>query len=320
MTRKQRAGTGPAAFPAGPMTEAQFRALYERLRRQIPWGRDDRRGALNYITPAEVLAALSEPRLGRTLSLGGPIEDWPAADNPDPAQHQMKQVGADAGPGLSFSMDRIAMNIHGNADSHIDALCHVIFDGQLYNGLPADTVTENGAAELSIAVAADGILGRGVLLDVPRSRGVPWLEPGDHVTADDLLAAERDQGVRVGRGDIVCVRVGHRRRRAEQGPWDAAEARAGLHPTLVPVLAERQIAALGSDGNNDTAPSAVEGVDFPVHVLAVNALGLHLLDYLQFAGLARACAEVGRWSFLCVIAPLYLPTGTGSPVNPIAVL
>ena len=141
----QRAAAGPPAPPAGPMTEAQFRALYERLRREVPWGRDDRRGALNYITPAEVLAALSEPRLGRALSLGGPLEDWPAADNPDPAQHQMKQVGADAGPGLSFSMDRIAMNVHGNADSHIDALCHVIFDGQLYNGLPADTVTEDGA-------------------------------------------------------------------------------------------------------------------------------------------------------------------------------
>ena len=91
------------------------------------------------------------------------------------------------------------MNIHGNADSHIDALCHVIFDGKLYNGVPAETVTETGAAELSIGLAADGIVGRGVLLDVPRSRGVPWLEPGDHVTADDLFAAERDQGIRAGR-------------------------------------------------------------------------------------------------------------------------
>ena len=145
---------------------------------------------------------------------------------------------------------------------------------------------------------------------------MPWLEPGDNVTAADLLAAERDQGVRVGRGDIVCVRVGHWRRRTEQGPWDAAEARAGLHPTALPVLAERRIAALGSDGNNDTAPSAVTGVAFPVHVLAVNALGLHLLDYLQFTDLAAA----GRGSFLCVIAPLRLPTGTGSPVNPIAIL
>jgi kynurenine formamidase len=217
-------------------------------------------------------------------------------------------------------MDRIAMNIHGNADSHVDALCHVIFDGKLYNGVPAKTVTESGAAELSIAVAADGIVSRGVLLDVPRSRGVPWLEPGDDVTADDLLAAERDQGVRVGRGDIVLVRVGHRLRRTELGPWDAASGRAGLHPTLLAVAAERQIAALGSDGNNDTAPSVTDGVDFPVHVLAVNALGLHLMDYLQFTDLAPLCEREGRWSFLCVIAPLRLPTGTGSPVNPIAIL
>ena len=321
MTHTRHAGPGAAASPAGTMTEEAFRALYERLRGQPPWGPDNRRGALDYLTPDVVLAAAREVKLGRTVSLAAPVEDWPAADNPDPARHEMKgPLGAAAGRGVSFGLDRIAMNIHGNADSHIDALCHVMFDGTLHNGLAADTVDENGAAELSIAVAADGIVGRGVLLDVPRSRGVPWLEPGDHVTVDDLLAAERDQGVRAGRGDILLVRVGHRRRRAEQGPWDAAQARAGLHPTVLPVLAERQIAVLGGDGNNDTAPSAVTGVDFPVHVLAVNALGLHLLDYLQFTELATTCAVTGRWSFLCVIAPLRLPTGTGSPVNPIAVL
>jgi kynurenine formamidase len=255
------------------------------------------------------------------VSLAAPVEHRPAADNPDPARHQMTgPLGADAGRGLAFSMDRIAMNIHGNADSHVDALCHVIFDGKLYNGVAAETVTANGAAELSIGVAADGIVGRGVLLDVPRSRGVPWLEPGDHVTVADVLAAEQDQQVRIGQGDIVLVRVGHRRRRDEQGPWDAAAARAGLHPAVLPLLAERRVAALGSDGNNDTAPSAVAGVDFPVHVLAVNALGLHLLDYLQFTELSQVCAEIGRWSFLSMIAPLRLPTGTGSPVNPIAIL
>jgi kynurenine formamidase len=303
------------------MTEAEFRSLYEQLRAQVPWGPQDRRGALNYIAPAEVLAACGEVRAGRNVSLAAPVEDRETPDNPDPARHQMMgSPGADAGPGLSFSMDRIAMNIHGNADSHIDALCHVIFDGRLYNGVPADTVTERGAAELSIAVAADGIVGRGVLLDVPRSRGVRWLEPGDHVTAEDLLAAEQDQGVRVGRGDIVLVRVGHRLRRVEQGPWDAAPAGAGLPPPAPRLLAERQIAVLGSDGNNDTAPSLVTGVDFPMHVLAINALGVHLLDWLQFDELAPLCEREGRWSFLCVIAPLRLPTGTGSPVNPIAVL
>jgi kynurenine formamidase len=184
---------------------------------------------------------------------------------------------------------------------------------------PGTVATGNGTA-LSIDVARDGIVGRGVLLDIPRVRGVSWLEPGDHVTLADLEAAERAQQVRIGTGDVVFVRVGHRRRRDELGAWDAARARAGLHPTALLLLAERGVAALGSDGNNDTAPSITAGVDFPIHVLAINAMGLHLLDYLRFEELAARCAEAGRWSFLCVIAPLRLPSATGSPVNPIAIL
>jgi len=304
--------------PPGRMTEAEFRSLYERLRRQVPWGPDDRRGALNHLGPAQIRAAAAGVRLGRTVSLAAPVEHQVTADNPDPALHRMVQApgGTD---GLEFAADRIAMNIHGNADSHLVALCHVAFDGTLYNGVPATAVTPAGAVELSIAMAADGISGRGVLIDVPRLRRVPWLEPGEHVMPDDITAAERDQGVHIGQGDILLVRVGHRRRRRERGPWDAAALRAGLHPSVLPLLAERQVAVLGSDGNNDTAPSVTDGVDFPVHVLAINALGMLLLDYLEFDGLVALCEEAGRWSFLCVIAPLRLPTGTGSPVNPIAI-
>jgi kynurenine formamidase len=159
-----------------------------------------------------------------------------------------------------------------------------------------------------------------VLLDVPRLRGVRWLEPGDHVTGAELAAAEQAAGLEVGPGDLLFVRVGHRPRRDALGPWDVARSRAGLHPLAMEFLADRQVAALGSDGNSDTAPSAVEGVGFPVHVLAINAMGLHLLDYLQFEDLVPACEAAGRWSFLCVVAPLRLPGGTGSPVNPIAIL
>ena len=162
-------------------------------------------------------------------------------------------------------------------------------------------------------MASDGIVGRGVLLDIPRLRGVPWLEPGDHVTADDLIRAEEAQQVRVGQGDLLFVRVGHRRRRTELGPWDSAASRAGLHPTAVEFVAERRVAVLGSDSNNDTSPSAAEGVEFPVHVLAINAMGVHLLDWLQFDGLARLCEEAGRWSFCCVIAPLRLVRGNRVP-------
>ena len=212
------------------------------------------------------------------------------------------------------------MNVHGNADSHIDALCHVIYNNKLYGNISVDTLTPTGASALSIDVAGDGIVGRGVLLDIPLVRGVSWLEPGDHVTVDDLTAAESAEHVRVDRGDLLFVRVGHSRRRAEVGPWNAADARAGLHPTAMEFLAERRVSVLGSDGNNDTAPSMTEGVDFPVHVLAINAMGLHLLDYLQFEDLAELCQQDDRWSFLCVIAPLRLPAATGSPVNPIAIL
>lgn len=303
------------------LTEAGFRELYDRLRAQLPWPPEDRRGALNYITPAEVRAAVAEVRLGRTVSLAAPVVSTVSPDNPEPARHPMTATGQDAPPdGLSFAMDRVEMNVHGNADSHLDALCHVMYDGHLYNGVPAGTVTPDGAAELSVEVAKDGITGRGVLLDIPRLRGVRWLEPGDHVTAADLAAAERAQQVRVGRGDLLFVRVGHRRRRRELGPWDVADQRAGLHPAAIEFIADRQVAVLGSDSNNDSAGDAADQVDFPVHVLAINALGVHLLDYLDFAELAPACEQAGRWSFLCVIAPLRLHAGTGSPVNPIAIL
>ncbi|MGH3230638.1 MAG: cyclase family protein [Streptosporangiaceae bacterium] len=300
---------------------AAFGALYQRLRDATPWGPDDRRGGLNYITPARVLAAAGEVRLGRTVTLEAPIESQAAPDNPEPAVHEMMATGDQADPaGLTFARDRLSMNVHGNADSHIDALCHVIYEARLYNGVPADTVTSAGAAELSVELAKNGIVARGVLLDIPRLRGVRWLEPGDHVTAGDLTRAEQAQGVRVGEGDVLLVRVGHRRRRSALGPWNSAATRAGLHPTAMEFVAERKVAVLGSDSNNDTSPSAAEGVDFPVHVLAINAMGLHLLDWLQLDDLVPLCAEAGRWSFCCVIAPLRLLHGTGSPVNPIAIL
>ncbi|MDX2562936.1 cyclase family protein [Streptomyces sp. TX20-6-3] len=305
------------------MTTHDFRALYERLRnRAAPPATDGRCGALRHLTPERVAVAASEVRIGRTVSMAAPIETVPGPDDPEPAVHHMtgpgpRELGSD---GLHFATDRFAMNVHGDADSHLDALCHVVFDGELYGGVPASTVTAEGARRLSVDLLGNGIVGRGVLLDIPRLRGVPWLEPGDCVTSGDLTAAEAAQGVRVGPGDLLFVRVGHRLRRDELGPWDSAGARVGLHPTAVEFLAEREVSVLGGDGNNDTAPSVVEGVAFPAHVLAIHALGVPLMDYLRFEDLVPVCAQAGRWSFLCVVAPLRLTGATGSPVNPIAVL
>lgn len=298
---------------------ADFGELYRTLRSRSAWAAGER-GALVALTPARVAAAAGEVRTGRTVGLAAPVETRPGPDNPEPAQHRMTAVPDGRTGGLDFAMDRFAMNVHGDADSHLDALCHVVYDGTLHGGVPVDGVTAAGAAALSVEAARDGIVGRGVLLDVPRLRGVPWLEPGDHVTAEDLAAAEAAQGVRVGEGDLLLVRVGHRKRRAELGAWPSARARAGLHPSALEFLADRRVCVLGGDGNNDTAPSPTQGVDFPVHVLAVHAMGLHLLDYLSFEELAPLCERERRWAFLCVVAPLRLPGATGSPVNPVAVL
>jgi kynurenine formamidase len=301
---------------------SQFRALYERLRQVPPWGPADRRGGLNRLTPDRVLAAAGEIRLGRTVSLAAPIETDLTPDQPEPAIHDMTgRPGNDADPdGLTFAHDRFGLNVHGDADSHIDALCHVMYLKTLYNRVSSAAVTRHGADELSIDVARDGIVGRGVLLDIPRLRGVSWLEPGVLVTAEDLAQAAAAQQVAVGPGDLLFVRVGHRRRRGELGPWDAAAVRAGLHPEALEFVAEREVAVLGSDSNSDASPSVAEGISHPVHVLAINALGLHLLDYLDFADLVPLCERAGRWSFFCVIAPLRVPRATGSPVNPIAIV
>ncbi|MFI6448553.1 cyclase family protein [Kitasatospora sp. NPDC050543] len=314
-----------SAGAAAPRQSPQeFRTLYRSLRElSAAGGARGPRGALETITAQTVRAAVREVRLGRTVTLAAPVETTAGPDNPQPAAHRLTSPPESEADehGLHFATDHFGMNVHGDADSHLDALCHVVYEGTLYGGVPArGSLTPQGATALSVELARDGIVGRGVLLDVPRLRGVPWLEPGDSVTTDDLLAAERAQQVRAGQGDLLFVRVGHKRRRAERGPWEAAGARAGLHPDAVRLLAERRVAVLGGDGNNDTAPSPTEGVAFPVHVLGVHALGLYLLDYLQFEDLAPICAQHGRWSFLCVIAPLRLPAATGSPVNPIAIL
>src|SRR5262249_52802386 len=160
---------------------------------------------------------------------------------------------------------------------------------------PEGAVGPDGATVNSIQVLKDGLIGRGVLLDIPRLRDVPWLEPGEHVYADELEAAELSQGVTVAEGDILLIRTGHAGRLAQLGPWNTPENKAGLHPAAMRFVADRHVAALGSDGNSDTAPSTTEEVGFPIHVLAITALGIHLVDYLQLEDLATKCASAGRW-------------------------
>jgi len=303
------------------VTAAEFAALFDSVRSWGRWGDDDELGALNLLTPQRVADAASLVQSGVAVSLSLPVGTTSAPDRPIAAEFHMTQRNdADVGLGsIGFAKDFVGADYHSDGHTHIDALCHVAYEGLLYNGVAAGSVTADGAAAEGIELVKDGLVGRGVLLDIPRVRGVRWLEPGEHVFREDLEAAEREQGTSIAEGDIVLVRTGHARRLAELGPWATEHSKAGLHPTAIPLLAERGVVALGCDGNSDTAPSSTEGVAFPIHVLALNAIGMLLLDYLQFEDLRLVCESAGRWEFLCVTSPLRTVGGTGSPVNPLAI-
>lgn len=306
------------------ISHAEFDKLFQEVCNWGRWGADDERGTLNYILPEHVCAAAALVQTGRSVSLALPINTNAGPDNARPAVHYMVKLH-DSDPERGeprFAGDYLASEIHGNCRTHIDALCHIAYNGQLYNGKPASSLTSQGPSLEDVAVYAHGIVGRGVLLDIPRLRGVKWIEPGEGVSYGELLEAEAAQGVRLGTGDILLFRTGHHRRRLEMGPWDngyAGEGRAGLYPDAIRLLHEREVAAFFPDGDGETVPSKVDGVTHPIHALQITAMGMACADNLQFEELVTICESERRWEFLVVMAPLRIPRGTGSLVNPLAI-
>jgi kynurenine formamidase len=296
-----------------PLSRQQVADFHRSLSNHGRWGERDQLGALNLIRPEKRAAAAARVRSGRSVSCARLLPTAPAADNPNPAQHHMTGTH-----GEGFGADWFGIAPHGMATSHIDALCHIFHEGRLYNGYPSQRVTAHGAQELGIQALRSGVVSRGVLLDLPRSRGVDWLEKGEPIYVDDLERAERDAGVRVEEGDLLLVATGRWALREAEGPWVPAEGLAGLDASCLAWLHERGVAALGCDGVSDVLPSRVDGFPIPIHSVAIAAMGLHLLDNLELRDLCAACVEEGRADFLLVIAPLVLQGGTASPVNPIA--
>jgi kynurenine formamidase len=301
-------------MPRHPMATADVLDLHRTLSNWGRWGEDDQLGALNLITPRVTAAAAATVRTGRTVSCARPLDTVSSADNPAPVAHHMTGTATEG-----MGADYFAIASHGFATSHIDALCHIFHEGKLYNGYPVEAVTAHGATKLGMHRLHDGIVTRGVLLDIPAQRGVDALEPGEPVFPEDLEAAEERAGLTVRSGDALLIRTGRWRWRAAHGAWDAGQLAAGLDASCLAWLRARDVATLGSDGVSDVLPSRVDGVGMPIHTVVIVAMGVHLLDNLDLDALAAACAEEARWEFLFTVAPLVLRRGTASPVNPIAV-
>ena len=310
----------PTLTHNGPaVSRREFDALFEAVRTWGRWAPADR-GAWNRVTADRVRRATDRVRSGRVVQMAVPWNTRAGPDNRKPALHHMTDLGDVESPEPSTLKDFIGADYHGKGVTHLDALCHIAYRGQLYDGRAAHELVDAAGARFGAVSALGPLVTTGVLLDFPAVLGIRWLEPGQAVHANDIIAAEKALDVTIGEGDAVLMRSGHVRRRGELGSWNPDTASAGFHVDAVPLLAERGIALLGGDGDSDVRPSPVDGVHSPVHALAVAAMGVPLLDNLDLEELSAATAEAGRYEFLLVVAPLNVPGGTGSPVNPVAIL
>jgi kynurenine formamidase len=208
------------------------------------------------------------------------------------------------------------VSYHGYSHSHLDALCHILYKDQTYNGYArAEVNTPKGCTKLSIDNLKQGIITRGILLDMPRLKGVPYLEPGTAIYQEDVEAWERKAGVKVSAGDVILLRTGRWARRAAVGPWAVGRNAAGFHASIAPWIKARGVAIVGSDAASEVTPTLVEGVNLPVHTLFITAMGIHILDNQDLEQLAETAARLKRWEFMITINPIPVTGGTGSPLN-----
>ena len=234
--------------------------------------------------------------------------------------------------GAGGGLDWVGFSIHGLYMTHLDAPSHQIWGGAMFNGHRAEMLTaEAGAQAGAIDLAGDGVVSRGILLDVAEVVGVESLPEGYPIGPDDLDAAARAHGITPEPGDVVLVRTGYgaqRRAYRRRVPDIAAADRAGdrvglphlpgLTPSSLPWFRRHDIAVVGSDTGTECRPAQHDWVA-PFHVVAMCSIGMWILDNFELEELARVCQETGRWEFMIVIAPVRFKNTTGSPVNPIAI-
>jgi Putative cyclase len=300
------------------VSQAQFDGWKTELSNWGRWGKDDQKGTMNLITPAKRKQAAALVKEGVAVSLARDANTEKSVDNQQPYEDVMTNVSA------TGSGDKIAVSFHGYAHTHWDGLAHHFLNGKLYNGYPQkDFVTMEGMATRNAVINnKSGIFTRGILMDIPRLKGVPYLEPGTPIYVEDLEAWEKQAGIKVGSGDAVFIRTGRWVRRAKVGPWEINKLAAGLDPSVLPWIKKRDVAILGSESALSAVPIPSQIVNpddyLPVHNFVLVALGMNLFDDCDLDAVSEAAAARNRWEFLLTAAPLPMPKGTGSPINPTA--
>jgi kynurenine formamidase len=297
------------------VTKGDVDKMFTTLSNWGRWGKDDQLGALNLITPEKRKAAAKLVKEGVPVSLAHNVIKERSDDSP--AFEQKMISGFKEGSG--GAMDAYSVQYHGFNQTHLDALCHVFYNGKLFNDVSPHEITEHGAGKLSVINMKNGIFTRAVLMDIPRLLGTRYLAGAKAIYTEDLEAWEKKTGVKVGSGDVILIYTGRWARRAAEGQWKIMQGSAGLHVSVMPWLKQRDVAILGSDLSADVLPSGVEGVALPVHAISIASMGTPILDNLDLEAVSEACASRKRWEFLLTASPLAVDGGTGSPINPEAI-
>ena len=302
-----------------PVSAETFAKLMAELSNWGRWGEDDQLGTLNLITQQKRVQAARLVENGVSISLARNLETRQSPDSTyHPIEHTMHFTGIEPGWGM-YSEDSFTLRYHGLGHTHLDALCHAFHEGRMYNGYEQTKVTKDGGQVLSIVNAAKGIFTRGVLIDIPWLKDVPYLEPATAIYPEDLDAWAAKTGIQIQAGDVIVVRTGRWARPDDEGLWDTYDSLAGLHASSIRWVRNRDVAAVGSDAGSDVLPWGVEGQFAPVHKLLLVAMGTPIFDNLDLEALSREAKRQGRWDFLFTVAPLRIAGGTGSPLNPIAI-
>jgi kynurenine formamidase len=307
-------GGAPQAAPANETrtTPEEFARWMTERNNWGRWGKDDQLGAANLITPAKRKQAAALVKSGVTVSLAHALITEKAVDADDP--FVLKPRIKDETMGVAY--DRQEIDFHGYTFSHMDALCHVAYKGKLYNNLDFKEVVAvpGGCRKLGILGVKDRMVTRGVLIDIPRLKGLPYLPAGTHIYREEIEAWEKMAGVKAGPGDAILIRTGRWALRAKEG---ASTRLAGVDASAALYFKDRDVALIGGDGVHDVG--AFPEFRMPIHIFAIAALGVNLLDNLDLEQLAEIAAREKRWEFMLMAAPTAVPNGSGSPINPIAV-
>jgi kynurenine formamidase len=339
------------------VTSQEVLEYFQTLSNWGRWGDDDERGTLNLITDEVRKQASSLIESGAAVSCGWPIgfnsatqvgqvaisqrfmlrtgeglelptlvhRDGELVTKSTSSSHlgQLDEFGRYEISRHNSTYEYIGMMFHGQGITHMDSHSHVSWDGVMYNNRPAELVSaRSGAQAHPITVANPGVFTRGVLLDIPIVLGIEALGAGTPVTPEMLEEAEHVLGVSVGAGDALLLRTGHGVERSRTGIPQKAGNSAGYHPSCLPWLHERGVAVLCSDGPNEAQPHGLDESivsKHTMHAVAMVAMGLWFVVFLNLEELSKECADRKRYEFAFSVAPLGLEGCTGSPVNPLAI-